>query len=142
MDRGSTQARSIAVDLAPDKRPDKLYPPRISESAETIMAIDFYPFNSHHQILDNGITFFGVSSYSYNISFNQGSTSNLLFLLHHDFSSPLINNGVNSWLHLGMISSLRGIKELIDQVPVFLFLHNNSQKPIFCFCKYIIFVYF
>ena len=59
MDRGSTQARSIAVDLAPDKRPDKLYPPRISESAETIMAIDFYLFNLYHQILENGITFLG-----------------------------------------------------------------------------------
>ena len=32
---------------------------------------------------------------------------------------PLLDTGVNSWLHLGMISSLRGIKELVDQVPVF-----------------------
>ena len=59
MDRGSARARSIVVDLAPDKCLDKLYPPRISESAETIMAIEFYLFNSHHQILDNGITFLG-----------------------------------------------------------------------------------
>ena len=35
--------------------------------------------------------------------------------------SLLLNTGVNSWLHLGMISSLRGIKELVDQVPTFHF---------------------
>ena len=51
-----------------------------------------------------------------------------LFLFHHGPLEPLLGKGVNKWLHLGMISSPRGIKELIDQVPVLIFFHNNFQE--------------
>ena len=83
------------------------------------MAIDFYPFDSHHQILGNGINFSGYHHTLTIYLLTKVRQATYYFSFTMVFHPLLNNNVVNSWLHLGMISSLRGIKEIVDQVPVF-----------------------
>ena len=58
------------------------------------------------------VTCNNIRTYPHVIKFSM-----FIFFDHNSFSTDQ-HKGVNSWLQLGMISSLRGIKELVDQVSV------------------------
>ena len=86
IDHRSHLDRSTIVDLFITLNFAYTYLPHVFESAEIIRALDFYPFDFAPLDFYN-VNVFCISSRPYNISFNQGSTGHLLFLLRHGFSS-------------------------------------------------------
>ena len=117
IDHRFRRVRFVTVDLhILLNTPICLYSPRIfinrTHYKPSISISSLYTVGSR----DNSLLTFPLSHF-HTIIFNQ-SFKQPLFLLYHGLFDPLLGRFFNNGLHLGMISSLWGIKELVDQVPV------------------------